>query len=41
MTDVSFASQGSPVSMRTKRKGVIFPDDLHISKKVKLAPRDQ
>ena len=27
---------GSPVSLRTKRKGVVFDDDLQIVKRAKL-----
>ncbi|THH28081.1 hypothetical protein EUX98_g6104 [Antrodiella citrinella] len=30
----------SPVSLRTKRKGIVFSDDIRIVKKVKLAGRE-
>ncbi|EKM52783.1 uncharacterized protein PHACADRAFT_198832 [Phanerochaete carnosa HHB-10118-sp] len=36
IVDVSLISEGSPISLRSKRKGRIFPDDMRIVKRMKL-----
>lgn len=38
VANVSMVSEGSPVSLKSKRKGRIFPDDMRITKRVRLDP---
>ena len=34
---LSLVSDGSPISLRSKRKGRVFPDDMRIVKRVRLS----
>ncbi|GJE93025.1 hypothetical protein PsYK624_091840 [Phanerochaete sordida] len=34
--DISLVSEGSPISLRSKRKGRVFPDDMRIVKRMRL-----